>query len=176
MSIDQFIPAINEITGLTVIWENQGGIRPSDNYVTIDLISISKEINDYHWKFVDDLIGNDPPLENAPYNALQVGYRDILFSINCFKKNVIGSEPIGALGIASAIQNGFASQNIRERFHPEGAIIDIGSIQNISFLNVDDFEQRATIDLTYRTWETAVSIQKLYMLENVEPIQWTNKP
>jgi len=176
MSIDQFIPAINELTGLTVIWENQSGVRPSDDYVSINLISISKEINDYHWKFVDDLTGNDPPLEDAPYDALQVGYRDLLFSINCFKKNVIGSVPTAALGIASIIQNGFASQNIRERFHPTGAIIDIGSIQNIAFLNVDDFEQRATFDITYRTWETAVSVQKLYILQNVEPIEWTNKP
>lgn len=144
-----------------VIFENQNSIKPNGLYITINPISISKEINDWD-------------VENQTTEQVtKMGYREIVYSIN-FYSNISSNN---FMNLAQITQTNLTKQSIRQIFQPNSAIIDIGPISNLAYLNVDSFKGRASFDLTCSTYldQTFTSEQPGYF-DTIEPIEWTNKP
>ena len=142
-----------------IIFFAENGPRPQLPYTTIEFLNIEAETSDWN--------NFDPSTNLLNY----VGYRNATFTLNFYGEDAVSE--------ALQVQASLNKQSIRDTLRNDYncSIIGLGVITNLTELNVDEFEQRATFDITLNAAFADGSTQEdTGYFDTVEPIDWTNKP
>ena len=145
-------------TNSEVIFHFPNAPRPAFPYTSIQYLSVSEEIDD--WNEYD----NDDDL------LRYFGYRNLVFTLNCFGDN--------AKQEASNLQGSLRKVSVRTALREtiSAAITSVSAVQDLTELIDDEYEQRASIDVTLNVNMEDGSTTDDPGYYNKVDVEWQNRP
>lgn len=146
-------------TNTQVIFYFPNAVRPALNYTAIEFLTWGRIVND--WFETDTTTGAQK----------QFGFRELIVRLHFFGPNSYGE--------SQTVVGKLESQTVRDAMRAVTSIslLESGGVDLTSMLIENNYETRAIVDLTFLVnIQDGSSQDNLGYFDQVEPIEWTNKP